>query len=609
MTNSIILTYFDKINNLSSGGNLIEGKIDIAIISSINNKINSRMKLPELLSSIMDTAKEALNAEGASLLLTDLRTGDLIFNIVIGEKGDIILGEKVPKGKGIAGIIAETGSHLIVNDAQNDPRFFNEIDKKSEFVTKNILGLPMIVMGDLIGVLEVVNSRNPKGFTKHDLDTATYIANQAAIAIDNRRLHDDLARRIEELTALYDISHSISFEHAHLPEILNKVINSLVKSIMVRRASISMFDDLKKELTMTAFFGLPDKIKAGDPVDIHNSVSGYVYKSMDPMIVSDIRYEIPEDLQKNYGSYSTSSFISIPIMYKNDAVGVLSLADKINGKHFDSFDLRVLSTVSNLIAEAAQNLKHQKSLEDQKRLEHEINIAAEIQKKILPNIPERFKDHLLKAYNRPAKVVGGDFFDFFVFDENKYAALVADVSGKGIPAAMFMGLARNIVRAESRINISPAALLKNANNYICRDSEHSMFVTLFYAIIDSHNAIITYGSAGHNNQLLIKNAEGRAVKLNSKGRPLGIFDDVEFEERVVMYDKNDILLMFTDGVIEALSGPSLDIEAGEQKLIEIAIERMNTSPSEIIDCLKVYQDEIDSDSDYRDDFTILAIKF
>jgi serine phosphatase RsbU (regulator of sigma subunit) len=590
---------------------VIEGKIDISVITSINNKINSRVELPELLTSIMDTAKELLHAEGASLLLSDLKTGDLIFNIVIGDKGDIILGEKVPRGKGIAGIVAESGKYLIVNDAQNDPRFFAEIDKMSEFFTKNILCLPMLVVDDLIGVLEVVNSINPDGFTKHDLDVAVYIANQAAIAIDNRRLQDDLSRRIDELTALYDISQSISFEYSDISEILNKVINSLVKSMGVRRASISMLDEASKTLCLTAFYGLPDEVELGTRISLDGTVSGYVCRNMDPMIVADICSEIPENIRKDHGSYTTGSFISIPVMYKKESLGVLSLADKINGKHFDSFDLRVISTVSNLIAEAVQNIKNQKNIADQKKLEHEISIAAEIQKKILPEIPEQFKSHLLKAYNKPAKVVGGDFYDFFVFDENKYAVLVADVSGKGIPAAMFMGLARNVVRAEGRINMTPATLLKNANKYICRDSEHSMFVTLFYVLIDSHNSIITYGSAGHNNQLLIKGATGESIILNSRGRPLGIFENVEFEEKVIMYEKGDILLMYTDGVSEALSANKIDMEEGEKRISEIVMKHINEPPDKIIERFieAAESSSTENDNDYRDDFTILSIRF
>lgn len=587
----------------------IEGKIDISVISSINNKINSRMQLPELLSSIMDTAKEILNAEGASLLLTDFKTGDLIFNIVIGEKGEVILGEKVPRGKGIAGTVAETGEPVIVNNVQKDPRFFSEIDKISDFTTITLLGLPMIVMEELIGVLEVVNSRNKNGFTQHDLEIAAYLANQAAIAIDNRRLYDELERRIDELTALYDISQAVSFENKDLGLILDRIVNSLVQSLMVRRASISMVDDSENTLSLTAFYGLPNHLRPGYRIDLEGTISGHVYKNMDPMIVSDIKCEIPEEMQKNTGAYSTNSFISIPILHNNKPVGVLSLADKLNGQHFDSFDLRVLSTVSNLIAEAAQSIKNQKNMEAQKQLEREIKIAADIQKKILPDIPGEFKNHRLASYNRPARVVGGDFFDFFIFDENKYSALVADVSGKGIPAAMFMGLARNIVRAETRINISPAPLLKNVNRYICRDSESSMFVTLFYAIIDSHNSIITYGSAGHNNQLLIKNRTREAVTLNSKGRPLGIFEDIEFEEKVVMYEKDDMLVLFTDGLIESLAGEGLDIDEGQERLIKIAIDHADSQPAELIEALKNLPAEKKSEKNHRDDLTVLVIKF
>ncbi len=193
-------------------------------------------------------------------------------------------------------------------------------------------------------------------------------------------------------------------------------------------------------------------------------------------------------------------------------------------------------------------------------------------------------------------------------DDNKYSILVADISGKGIPAALFMGSARNIVRAERRVDSTPANLLRNANRYIYQDSESGMFVTLFYAIIDSHNKLITFGSAGHNDQIFVKSGSREIIKLNAKGKALGLMDEQNFEERVQMYEPGDMLVLYTDGVTDSFNDNPADAAHGEDQLAKLILQYVNEEPSSLIEHLNhIWQKK--KDAEYLDDMTILAIKF
>ncbi|HNW27641.1 MAG TPA: SpoIIE family protein phosphatase [Spirochaetota bacterium] len=566
------------------------------------------MSLAELLKAIMDAAKELLKSEGCSLLLADQKTGDLIFDVVIGDKGDIIRGERVPKGKGIAGIVASSMESIIVDDPHHDDRWYHDIDQKYQFNTKNLLCVPMQVRGDFVGVLEVVNTIGRERYDGHDLEKAEYIANQAAIAINNRRLYDELTNRIEELTALYEVAQSISLAGPD-DDIIDNICKSLAKSMKVRRVSIIFYDENDKRLTIESAYGLPESIVQSCDIDINSSIAGHVFRSGDPMMVSDINREIPGKMVFPGRNYKTDSFISVPIQYKNKTIGVLSCADKNNGKYFDSFDLRIVTTICSQVSQIYTNIHNQKMAENQRILSRDIDIAAEIQKKILRGIPGSFNNHLLSAFTRPARSVGGDFYDFSKLNENKYSILVADISGKGIPAALFMGSALNVVRAERRIDSSPAGLLKNANRYIFQDSEYGMFVTLFYAVIDSHNNLITYASAGHNDQMLVRSRTREVIMLNADGKALGLADDEIFEERVILYEPGDFLILFTDGVTECFGGDRMDIEHGERMLAEIALRFIDENPDKFIDYLKQYFNTITRGTDFVDDITILAIKF
>ncbi len=598
---------YSATNGLSQRRHAIDNTtLDLSQISVINKKINSTIELQDLLEVILDISKDLVTAEGSSLLLTDPKSGDLTFNIVSGEKKKQIKGFKIPKGVGIAGTVAGTGKPLIVNNVKDDPRHFGEIDKKFSFNTRSILCVPMEIKGKLTGVLEAVNAIGRDGFSEWDQDVLSYLAEQAAIAIFNRMLYDDLTSRIKELTALYDISQSISFADPD-EEIFNKIIDSLAESLEVEKASILLYDNSKHKFKLTASHGLPEHIRDKVEIEIGESIAGFVSKTGHTLIVSDIGKDITFPFDKRERYYKSSAFISTPIILKSEIIGVLNLADKKNKQDFNSFDHKVISTIGTSIAGIYQELIYQKKIKAQKRLSQEINIAAEIQKKILPVIPPETAGHMIEAFNKPAKEIGGDFYDFFKFEDNKYAVLVADVSGKGIPAALFMGVARNIIRAETRIINQPGRMLTTANQLIYLDSEHGMFVTVFYVLIDPHNNLLSYGNAGHNDQLLIKHKTKEIKRLNAGGKALGLDSNSRYEERVEIYEHEDILLLFTDGVLEYLGKG--DVEKGEKLLIKNLTEKINNDPADIIKPFKKELEKIDTEDEFIDDFTILAIKF
>lgn len=579
--------------------------IHLSQIGIINQKINSTMELSELLTVILDIARDLVNAEGSSILLTDQKSGDLIFDAVIGEKNELILGEKVPKGAGIAGTVFNTGKPLIVNNVQEDPRHFPGIDRKTSITTHHILCLPMKIKGKLIGVLEVINAIGRKGFNKWDQKLMAYLAEQAAIAISNRMVYDELECRIQELRTLHEISQAASYS-VPKEKIFDNIIQAIARTLEVEKASILLYDEAKNKFILTASCGLPESVRDETEIDISRSIAGYVTKSGSPLIVSDIEKEVKFPFERKGGFYKTCSFISAPIRLNNKIIGVLNLTDKKDQKDFTTFDHKVLMTIGTHIAEIYQNLLYRKKLEEQNRISQEINIASEIQKKILPKIPSSIHGHEIAAFNKSAKEVGGDFYDFFKFDNNKYSVLVADVCGKGIPAALFMGTARNIIRAEARINNQPGRLLTISNKYIHEDSEHGMFVTVFFMLVDPHNNLLAYGSAGHNDQLLIRKKTREVIKLNAKGKALGLDNESQYEERVIIYEPGDMALLYTDGVLEYLGDGH--IEKGESALIESAMNYID-NPSGLIQLHINHLAKSENDDNFMDDFTILSVKF
>jgi len=189
-------------------------------------------------------------------------------------------------------------------------------------------------------------------------------------------------------------------------------------------------------------------------------------------------------------------------------------------------------------------------------IKHELGIATEIQTSILPKdfppFPDR-KEFDIYAKMIPAREVGGDLYDFFLIDKSRVGVIIGDVSGKGIPAAMFMAVSKTLLKATALKGIPPDSCLESVNNVLVDESLPSMFVTVFYGIFDTRNGSFEYCNGGHNPPYLI-NAEGQVRQLDNRGGVfLGAMKNLEYESNVVMLQPGETLFLITDGITEAMN--------------------------------------------------------
>ncbi|HNX58484.1 MAG TPA: GAF domain-containing protein, partial [Spirochaetota bacterium] len=475
-------------------------------IIEIMNKMNSSMSFQKLLATITDSAAELLSAEGASLLLRDKKSDELIFDVVVSDKGEIIKGKRIKIGVGIAGHVAKTGETTVVNDVMSDARFYSEIDASSGFSTKSAIAAPVQIHGKLIGVIEAVNSRNAQGFTSDDASTLRYLCDAAALSIQTHELVLSLKNRVAELTCIYEISQSIYFSE-NIPELLARVITAIKKVIRSERCSFVILDDDGESVKyFVSSTGENYEIKLKD------SLIGHVIKTGDPLLVFDLENEDRYQPGINMGNYKSKSFICIPMKLNRKVIGVLNVTDKSESDTFDSFDLRVLSTISQQVAEMYDNVREYRDDIERRRIEHDLQIAAEIQRQSLTELPDKVNGMDMAGFIRPARYVGGDFFEVTEYNERFISVGVGDISGKGIPAAIFLSTVRNALRHEVIKNNMPESLFRNVNKWVCNESYNGMFCTFFYALIDREDKLIHYASAGHNPQIFFNTGEDRFME-------------------------------------------------------------------------------------------------
>lgn len=277
-------------------------------------------------------------------------------------------------------------------------------------------------------------------------------------------------------------------------------------------------------------------------------------------------------------------------------------------KPIDFEDLEI--TIKKAITEIEIMQKAQLEHDQLVSIQNDLEIARDIQQSIIPRrfppFPER-KDFEIYASMNAAKSVGGDFYDFFLIDEDHLGIVMADVSDKGIPAAIYMAVSRTIIHAAAIKEMEPQECMFFSNNLLCKDNANSMFVTVFYGILNTKTGVMKYTNAGHNPPYILEKDGGITLIEPTHDKVLGILEDIKFNSKSVTLNPGDGLFLFTDGVTEAMNKEfQLFTEA---KLENILAEIKNLEPKEIVDNVNKAVAEHATGADQSDDITILALRY
>jgi sigma-B regulation protein RsbU (phosphoserine phosphatase) len=243
----------------------------------------------------------------------------------------------------------------------------------------------------------------------------------------------------------------------------------------------------------------------------------------------------------------------------------------------------------------------------QQKVESELNIAKEIQISMLPKKITTDETFEIEATLNPAKAVGGDFYDFFYIGDTKLCFVIADVSGKGVPAALFMSVSMSYIQAYTQEQSTPAEIVKRLNNTLANNNDANMFVTLFLAILDTKSRKLSFINAGHTNSYLISQERGIEVLEAPRNPVVGAFEDIEYKDATHLLKEDEKLFLYTDGVNEAYS--SDDEQFGEQRLEEVLLKSSSLSAKESIEEMLQALTLFCKGSPQSDDITMLCIRY
>lgn len=262
--------------------------------------------------------------------------------------------------------------------------------------------------------------------------------------------------------------------------------------------------------------------------------------------------------------------------------------------------------ISNLIKERETSREREKYFKELERKKNELQIARNIQKSFLPKEIPQPKNFDLNALNIPAMEVGGDFYDFIPISKEKMGLVIADVSGKSVPAALFMAFSRTMLRAKATGNPGVANIITDVNQLITAETESGMFVTLFYGVLNCKERAFTYVNAGHNPPVMFKAKTNNIKILKTNGIAIGALEEALFEEKEIKLETGDIIILYTDGVTESLNDK--EEQFGEKRLLELLKENNDLSANKMISKILEEVKKFSGKRTQYDDITLMVLK-
>jgi sigma-B regulation protein RsbU (phosphoserine phosphatase) len=579
-------------------------------VLDVSNVINSSRQLDEMIEAVLYSAVHVIRAESASLFMIDETTGEMVFDVITGNR--TLKGMRIPQGEGIVGLCAREKKPIMVNDAVNDARVYRSVDEISRMTTRNLLACPLLIEGDCIGVIEVVNTIGRPDFSPGDLEIFSSFSDSVAIALQRRRLIDniesanrELERSLRENKCLHRVTATM-VEARTVAELFNGVLSVLTDELTLHRASIMLYDAEKDRLRISASVGLP----MFEEDEVIPRVARHVIEKRIPFYVSNISEHPDLAPYCNQSRYSSGACILIPMLegQGDRPLGLLCVSEPANGS-FHPDDFRIMVTAVSQIVKGYVSFKLSEEIIEKRAMERELEITSQLQRDILPSAMPRHDFLEVAARSIMARTTGGDFYDFYMEDRRgRLTALVADVSGKSLPATLFMAVSSSILRTMIRTEKDPAVMLRRSNDLLYEESESGMFVTVFLSQFDPERRLLRYASAGHN-EMILMHRDGSYEVLRSRGAPLAVIPstDRSYESRELILQEDDLLVLYTDGVIEAINAKNE--EFGLDRFIEV-LRQMRGSPlSELVERVHQEIQNFTGEMPRYDDFTLLVIRY
>ena len=569
----------------------------VTTLVDLGRQVTGVLDLDTLLQQIPRLIARLISFEAFAVYLLDERRGELKTAYTVGYP-DADQPLRLKLGVGLVGAAVSSEQPVLVNDLPSDARYVEFVPGMlSEIV------VPLLHKSRPIGALNIL-SRNRGHFTQRDVDIVRQFAAHVAVALVNARLFERSRRDAEAFETLAEIAREVT-SVLDLDQLFERIAQLARRVIDYRTLGILLLND-SGELEMQLAVQYGEKVQV-PRVRLGEGLVGYAALHKEPVLVADVsqdpRYiKLVDDVR---------SELAIPLMLQDRCIGVVDL----ESPELDAFSKRDVEIMSLLASQAAVAIENARLYEEvranQIRLEKEVRFAQRVQVALLPaGPPKRLKGVDLGAAFASARELGGDFHEYLAPESNTLVVAVGDVSGKGVPAALYSAFAAELVRGRTfrrrylPERSSPAGVLSSVNTILHQRQLEEYYCTLCYTIFDLKRRSVTLANSGLPYPIRCS-TEGVA-QIELPGVPLGSFNGSTYDEVTYALHAGDVFVFCTDGVFEAMNANAEEFTSA--RLIDVVTRSRELPAKGIVDQIFGAVAEWRGDTPPNDDMTAVVVR-
>lgn len=386
----------------------------------------------------------------------------------------------------------------------------------------------------------------------------------------------------DRLALLYRLSDTFN-SSLDLDQVLNLVIDEVIAVTRAERGFLMLYDEAM-QLVFRAARGMDQQTIDTPEFQVSRGVVDRVAREQQPVLTSNAQSDEWLSGRASIIGLGLRSILCVPLLLKGRCLGVIYVDNRLQAGLFTPDDLELLTSIASSAAIALDNARLYQVALEKGRMERELQMARQVQASLLPRETPLIPGWQVAAWWQPARQVSGDFYDFLVDGPDRIAVVIGDVADKGMPAALFMTLTRSTIRATLAQHCEPAECIAQVNRLLCDDADNGMFVTVLYGELNPVTSELVYVCAGHYPPLWYRAAEDRLTGLESTGMALAVHPWGPFEQRRVQVSPGDMLVFYTDGVIDA-TNERIE-EFGHDRLHQVLFDHRRESADDIVGALQ-----------------------
>jgi sigma-B regulation protein RsbU (phosphoserine phosphatase) len=548
---------------------------------------------------VADLVRAVIDYRIFAILLLNDRTNELRMRFQTGHSQEAER-MKIKIGHGIVGQAALQRKSIIIDDVTLAENYIAQAPH-----AQSELAVPLIVKNKVIGIIDI-QSEETGFFTNEHRRLLELTASRMGVAIENARLYTRVSRQAQTLTVLGEISREIT-SILDPDDLLERVGQLLKRVIDFQMFSILLWNERTHlyEHRFSSRYG--ERVVREHAVALGHGLIGIAAQSREPVLAPDVR----KDHRYINANTETRSELAAPLIYKGNVIGVIDL-EHTRVNYYNEDHQRTLTTLAAQLAISIANASlYQRISEEEQRMERDLEMAREVQLRLLPATPPHPIHAEIAARFIAARSIGGDVYDFLDYGRGRTALAIGDVSGKAAPAALYAALVSGILRSLAMRHLSPAQMLAALNDQLQERKLDAQYVTMLMALWDDTNQTLQIANAGSVQPVFVTNTSGdpadRVVKtIEAEGFPLGLFPGAVYEEFTFSTQPGDMIVFFSDGIVDA---ENADHEMfGTDRLNNVLQNQECTTAESTVDAVLGAVTEFQSGTEHFDDETVVVLR-